>query len=98
MKALRHNEIAGVNGGFFALVRVFLPCVLNGVAHVFHKKHREEEITPQGVLIASGTGLITGALGTARSLAAGGGVVGNLTQLPGTIGLNTAGNLIAQEH
>jgi len=62
------------------------------------RKHKGDNITPQGLGIAAGTGLVTGGIGAAGGAAAGGGLIGNAVWTPGTTALNASGNLIAKEH
>ena len=99
MKELDKYEIEMVSGGFWPiLLRIAAPTVLNMLVYSFTKHHKHEEITPQGLAIAGGTGIVSGGIGAAAGVAAGGGLIGSAVWTPGTMAINASGNLIAQEH
>ncbi len=99
MKELNCQEVEQVSGGFWLLaVRIILPSVINMVAHSLRKKGKHEEITPQGLAIAGGSGLIAGGVGVAGGLAAGGTLIGNAVWAPSSIAINASGNAISQKY
>lgn len=99
MKELNKCSIKEVSGGLWPVVlRVVLPTVINMAAYALNKKKNRQEITPTGLAIAGGSGVLTGGIGAAGSAAAGGGLIGSAVWAPGTIGMNASGNLIAQKY
>ena len=99
MKELNFQEVEQVNGGWWiAVIRIIAPTVINMVVHSLKKKHRHEEITPQGLAIAGGAGLIGAGIGVAGGAAAGGTLLGNLVWAPNGIAISAAGNAISDKY
>lgn len=94
---LTKSEVMNVGGGFWPIIlRIAIPTIINMAIYSFKKHHNDEEITPQGLVIAGGTGVISGGLGVAGGAAAGGGIFGNAVWIPSTTAINASGNLIAE--
>lgn len=99
MKELNCQEVEQVNGGFWLIAaRFILPTVANMIFYSIKKRHKDEEITPQGLAIAGGAGLAGAGIGVAGGLAAGGTLIGNAVWAPSAMAINASGNLIAQQH
>lgn len=89
MYALSSEEVMNVSGGFWPVIfRIVIPSLINIAVYTFKKHHDDEEITPQGLAIAGGAGVVSGGLGVAGGAAAGGGIVGNLVWTPSTVAIN----------
>jgi hypothetical protein len=99
MRELNKEELKQSSGAFWPIVmRVLAPTVMNMIVYSIAKKHKNEEITPEGLGIAVGAGLVSGGIGAAASTAAGGTLAANAVWTPGTTAINISGNLIAKEH
>lgn len=99
MKELSFNETQEVSGGFWPIIiRVLAPTIINAIVYSVTKHHKNEEITPQGLAIATGAGVLSGGIGAAAGAAAGGGIIGAAAWAPGTMAINASGNAIAQEY
>ena len=99
MKELNCQEVEQVNGGFWLLaIRFVLPSIINMTVYALKKKHKEEEITGQGLAIAGGSGILAGSIAVGGGLAAGGTLAGNAVWMPSSVAINTSGNLIAQKY
>jgi hypothetical protein len=99
MKELNCQEVDHVNGGWFMIAfRIIGPTVANMVIHSLKKKHRHEEITPQGLVIAGGAGMVGAGIGVAGGLAAGGTLIGNLVWAPNGMAISAAGNAISDKY
>ncbi len=99
MKELSSSQVEQVSGGFWMIVaRIAFTSLVNMGMYAAKKKHRHEEITPQGLAIAAGSGAIAGGVGGIGGAAAGGGLVGNAVWLPGAQALNLSGNAIASNY
>lgn len=99
MKELNYQEVEQVSGGWWIIVaRFVVPTLINMAGYALHKKHKHEDITPEGLAIAGGAGVAGAAIGVAGGLAAGGTAIGNAVWLPSAAAINTSGNLIAQNH
>lgn len=99
MKELNFQETKQINGGWWVFaLRLIGPSLLNMAVHSFKKKHRGEEITPQGLAIAGGAGLVGAGIGVAGGAAAGGTLVGNLVWAPNGAAISAAGNAISDKY
>jgi hypothetical protein len=97
MIEIKEKELALVSGGFWIpILRFIAPVIINSIIYSVNKHRHDEEITATGVAIAAGTGVISGGLGAATGIATGGTIAGAVAWTPGTMAINTAGNMIAE--
>lgn len=99
MKELSTQQIEQVSGGWWVIAfRIIGPTVLNMALHAFKKKNRDEEITPQGLAIAGGAGLVGAGIGVAGGAAAGGSFIANAVWAPNGMAISASGNAISQKY
>lgn len=99
MKELSSAQVEEVSGGFWIIVaRIAFTSLVNMGIYAAKKKHKHEEMTPQGFAIAAGSGALAGGIGGIGGAAAGGGIIGNAVWAPGAQALNLSGNAIAQNY
>lgn len=99
MKELNPLEIKEVSGGWFIIaLRFAIPTIINMVGYAINKKHRHEEITPQGLAIAGGSAIIGAGVAVGGGLAAGGTVIGNAVWAPNGMAISAAGNAISKNY
>lgn len=99
MKELSTQEIREVSGGWWIVaLRIIGPTMINMAVHAFKKKNRGEEITPEGLAIAGGAGLVGAGIGVAGGAAAGGTLIANAVWAPNGMAISASGNAISQKY